>query len=80
MLARWNDLQRNSALGAGQRVYIQPKRNRSKSTEVHVAKQGESLWGVGHLYGVKLSRLVKYNDLPPDAILKEGQRVHLRKP
>ena len=80
MLARWNDLQRNSALGAGQRVYIQPKRNKSKSTSVHVARQGESLWGVGHLYGVKLDRLVKYNDLPPDAILQEGQRIHLRKP
>lgn len=80
MLARWNDADRNAPLAEGQRVYIQPKRNASKSAGVHVAKDGESLWGVSQQYGVKLARLAQYNGLAPDARLEAGQRVNLRKP
>ncbi|MEZ4756187.1 MAG: glucosaminidase domain-containing protein [Flavobacteriales bacterium] len=80
MLARWNDADRNAPLAEGQRVYIQPKRNASKSAGVHVAKEGESLWGVSQQYGVKLARLAQYNGVAPDARLEAGQRVNLRKP
>jgi len=79
MLARWNDTDRNAALNEGQRVYIQPKRASSRSTAVHVAKEGESLWGVSQQYGVKLSRLAQFNQLPADARLHAGQQVKLRK-
>ncbi|HRH38485.1 MAG TPA: glucosaminidase domain-containing protein, partial [Flavobacteriales bacterium] len=75
MLARWNDMDPNAALTDGQVVYIQPKRNNSKSTEVHVAEQGETLWGVSQRYGVKLNKLAKYNDLPIATQLQAGQKV-----
>ena len=80
MLARWNDLDSEVALTEGQIIYIQPKRNASKTTEVHVAAAGETLWSVSQLVGVKLSKLAKYNALAPDATLAEGQRIALRKP
>ena len=80
MLARWNDLDVDARLGAGQRIYIQPKRNASKTTAIHIAREGESLWSVGQEHGVKLARLARYNDLPADARLSPGQQVHLRKP
>lgn len=80
MLARWNDMDKEATLAAGQRVYIQPKRNQSRAHDLHTAREGESLWSVSQQYGVKLSRLAKYNQLQPDARLNEGQRVHLRKP
>lgn len=79
MLARWNDADRNSPLGEGQRVYIQPKRAQSKTIAVHVAKEGESLWGVSQQYGVKLSKLAQFNQLPRDSRLHAGQQVLLRK-
>lgn len=80
LLARWNDADRNAPLSEGQRVYIQPKRAASRTTAVHVAKEGESLWGVSQQYGVKLDKLARYNGLPRDARLEAGQQVQLRKP
>jgi LysM repeat protein len=80
MLARWNDMDKEAGLTEGQRIYIQPKRNASKTTEVHVAHAGESLWGVSQQHGIKLNKLAKYNGLAPDAELSEGQRIALRKP
>lgn len=80
MLARWNDMDKNAKLAAGQRIYIQPKRNASKSTSEHVATAGETLWEVSQQYGVKLDKLAKYNGLAEDAQLSAGQKVALRKP
>jgi LysM repeat protein len=79
MLARWNDLDRTAVLTKGQVIYIQPKRNRSKAVAEHVAREGESLWGVSQQYGVKLDRLARYNGLARDAKLSAGQTVRLRK-
>lgn len=80
MLARWNDMDKESSLTEGQIIYIQPKRNASKTNDMHTAHTGETLWGVSQQYGVKLSKLAKYNGLAPDAALTEGQRIALRKP
>ncbi|HPF90947.1 MAG TPA: glucosaminidase domain-containing protein [Flavobacteriales bacterium] len=80
MIARWNDMDKNAKLEAGQRIYIQPKRNAAKSQDEHVAVAGESLWDVSQHYGVKLSRLAKYNALSEDARLSAGQRIALKKP
>lgn len=80
LLARWNDLEKDASLSEGQRIFIQPKRNASKTTALHTASEGESLWSVSQEHGVKLARLAKYNGLDKDARLKAGQKVHLRKP
>lgn len=80
LLARWNDTTKDATLSEGQRIYIQPKRNASKSNATHTARDGESLWSVSQEYGVKLAKLAKYNGLDKDARLKAGQKVHLRKP
>lgn len=79
LLARWNDMDKGATLTEGQRIYIQPKRNASKSAAVHTARDGESLWSVSQEHGVKLAKLAKYNELPADARLSAGQKVHLRK-
>lgn len=80
MLARWNDMDKEAALAEGQVVYIQPKRNAAKGAITHTATAGETLWDVSQRYGVKLARLSKYNELPWDARLAPGQKVHLVKP
>ncbi len=80
MLARWNDMDKEARLSEGQVIYIQPKRNASKTAARHTAKDGERLWDVSQQYGVKLSRLAKYNGLDEGARLKAGQKVDLRKP
>ena len=60
-------------------IFIQPKRNAAKGPMVHVAKEGETLWGISQEYGVKLSRLAKYNAVSEDARLTVGQKVWLKK-
>ena len=80
MLARWNDMDKNAKLEAGQRIYIQPKRNSSRTNAEHVVVAGETLWDVSQQYGVKLSKLAKYNGLSEDATLNAGQKIALRKP
>ena len=72
-------MDKNAKLAPGQRIYIQPKRNASKSSSTHVAEGGETLWEVSQRYGVKLSRLAKYNGLAEEARLEAGQRILLRK-
>lgn len=79
MIARWNDMDKNATLKAGQVIYIQPKRSGAKSAKVHVAASGETLWDVSQQYGVKLKRLSKYNGIPEDARLSSGQKIDLRK-
>lgn len=79
LLARWNDMDKNAPLKAGQRIYIQPKRNNAKDAESHTAVAGETLWDVSQQFGVKLAKLVKYNGLADGTKLSAGQRIALRK-
>ena len=79
MIARWNDMDKNAGIQEGQIIFIQPKRNASKSANVHVAKAGESLWSISQERGIKLNKLMKYNALTADATFTEGQMVFLRK-
>ncbi len=80
LVAGWNDMGKDASLEEGQVIFIQPKRNKSRSTEMHRAEAGETLWGVSQRYGVKLKKLARYNELPEDARLQAGQQVWLRKP
>ncbi len=79
-IAGWNDMGKDEALEEGQTIYIQPKRNKAKHAEFHVAEQGETLWGISQRYGVKLKKLARYNELGIASELKAGQRIWLRKP
>jgi LysM repeat protein len=79
MIARWNDMDKNASIQEGQIIFIQPKRNSSKSANVHVARAGESLWSISQQHGIKLSKILKYNTLSADATLAEGQTVFLKK-
>lgn len=80
LVAGWNDMGKDATLEEGQVIFIQPKRNKSRSTEMHRAEAGETLWGVSQRYGVKLKKLARYNDLSEDARLQAGQQIWLRKP
>ncbi len=79
-IAGWNDLPRDEKLEEGQRIYVQPKRNKSKTAEFCFAEQGETLWGISQRYGVKLKKLAQYNGIGAADALTPGQKVWLRKP
>lgn len=78
-LPKYNDLPENMIFKEGERVYLQPKRNKAEAgKKIHIVKEGETLHGISQLYAVKLDKLAKCNQLAPDAVLTPGQEILLR--
>ncbi len=77
-IKRYNELKKGAPLKAGTIVYLQPKRGKFKGDQkTHTVKSGQSLWHISQLYGIKLKKLAKRNQLDPKANLKTGQRIRL---
>jgi LysM repeat protein len=78
-LLRYNELRYDAHLAPGQRLYIQPKRNKAhRDTPYHVTEPGESMYQIAQRYGVKLRKLYRHNKLPVGAQPVEDQLIHLR--
>ena len=78
-LYKYNDLDKDSKLSIGQTLYIQPKRSKAEAKfETHTVVQGETMQTISQLYGVKLKKLYKKNNLAFGAEIKEGDLINLR--
>lgn len=78
-IQKYNDLAKGASLIPGERIYLQPKRNKNAEHDYHVAAKDETLRWISQQYGVKLKRLYKYNDLTLGEEPAIGQKVWLRK-
>ncbi len=76
-LYSYNDCDDNTKILAGERIYLQPKRNKVAS-KTHLVKEGETLRSIAQLEGVKLKKLLKKNGITLATVLKEGQRIKLK--
>src|SRR5659263_108893 len=77
---KYNDVEKGAVLEAGSVVYLQTKRGSApRGNDVHVMKEGESLWSVAQWYGVRLNALYRKNRINQGDILKPGQQISLRK-
>ncbi len=77
-LYKYNDLPKNASLKAGQLVYVQKKKRKSKTHHYHALQSGETLWEVSQLYGVKLKRLYKMNNWDDNYRPAIGTAIKLR--
>lgn len=78
-LYKYNDLTADSLIRAGQRIYIQPKRNKaSKGNEFYTVKDGDTMFQIAQSYGMKLKALYKKNEMKPGDTLAVGQKIYLR--
>jgi len=75
---KYNDLNKNDTLNEDDIIYLQPKRNSSK-VEYHVVESGETMRSISQLYGVKLKKLYKKNNMILGTQPKVGERLSLRK-
>ncbi|MFZ6053433.1 glucosaminidase domain-containing protein [Halocola ammonii] len=75
---RYNDLDKGEKLEAGQRIYLQPKKWRAQK-DFHVVEEGETMWDISQMYGVKLKKLYKKNNMERGTEPKVGQKLSLRK-
>lgn len=78
-LYKYNDLTADSVIRSGQRIYIQPKRNRaSKGNEFYTTKDGDTMYQIAQSYGMKLKSLYKRNEMKLGEEPAVGQRMYLR--
>ena len=79
-ILRYNELSKDQALTPGTLVYVAQKRKQAeKEFPMHISETGESLRLIAQRYGVRLSKLHKYNPYHKDDILSEGSVVTLRR-
>jgi LysM repeat protein len=76
-LYRFNDLEPNSKLIAGQKLYLQPKRNKAKEP-FHTVKKGETMKSISQLHGIKLKKLYKKNNMKAGEEPKTGDQLYMR--
>ena len=67
-LSRYNELENGFMPYAGQILYLQPKRDKADvGYETHIVKEGETIYSISQLYGVKSQKLLEYN------MMREGE-------
>jgi hypothetical protein len=78
-LAKYNELNASFIPVAGQMLYLQPKRDRAEpGKEIHVARNGDSMYLISQIYGIKLKKLYEYNRINEGAEPVPGDKIWLR--
>ncbi len=76
-LYKYNDIENVYELTKGEKIFIQPKKNKGK-VETHIMENGESMRSISQLYGVKLKKLKKRNKHLSGYEIKSGFEIKLR--
>ena len=78
-LQRYNELKSGYTPVAGQILYLQPKRDRAEAgKETHTTAEGETMYLVSQMYGVKVKKLYEYNRMTEGDEPVAGQTLWLR--
>lgn len=79
-LYRYNDLDENDELYEGQILYLQPKRKKAAAgNDFHILKEGETMYDVSQLYGIRLNALYRNNRMESGYEPPAGTELWLRK-
>ena len=71
---RLNDLSKVDKVITDQVYYFKAKRNKAK-IQYHTVQQGETIWSIAQLYGIKLKKLMQMNRLTKMDYLKPGSCI-----
>lgn len=78
-LPKYNDLPEDKVFGEGEKVYLQPKRNKAASKyKTHTVREGETLQSISQIYAIKADKLAKRNNLDENSELEPGEVLVLR--
>lgn len=80
-LARYNERDKNDVLEEGEIVWLKKKQNKAPKNykgRLHYVKNGESMYSISQLYGIKLKKLYKLNDLPQTYQIRVGDALRVR--
>lgn len=77
---RYNNLDRGATLDSGMIIYLQPKRCRAeKGNEIHVVQENQTMWDISQIYGVRINRLYRINDMEYGSQPEKGTEIWLRR-
>lgn len=74
---KYNDLQKNDKIEAGEILYVEKKRNKGLVGK-HTVGEGETLRSISQLYAVKIKSLRKMNGMKKDESLPIGKKLYIR--
>jgi len=78
-LARYNELEDDFSPLPGHKLYLQPKRAKAEpGKEYHSTVEGETMYLISQLYGIKLKSLYEMNRMTEGTEPEAGQRIWLR--
>ena len=79
LLRKFNDVKKPAQPAANDVLYIEPKMALWDGEEMlHTVKDGETLYTISQMYGIRLKALTKLNSTLKGKALTEGQTVRLR--
>ncbi|MFI5136148.1 MAG: LysM peptidoglycan-binding domain-containing protein, partial [Chitinophagales bacterium] len=76
-LMRYNDATDLSQLKAGDRVYLQPKRNHGDE-KFHTVKEGETMLSISQQHGIRLDKLYEKNLMKDGTQPAAGEIIYLQ--
>lgn len=79
-IKKYNEFSEDIKLEPGQVLYIQPKRRSAEvGNDFHYVKDGETMYSISQLYGIKLSKLLRKNRMESNMEPQAGDKIWLRK-
>jgi len=79
-LFKYNNLYQGVKLEPGQIIYLQPKRRKAApGNEIHIVVEGQTMYDISQMYGVKLKHLYRLNRMMEGEQPIEGSSIYLRK-
>lgn len=77
---RYNNLFKGAKLEPGSIIYLQPKRRKAaQGNEIHVVVEGQTMYDISQIYGVKLKHLYRMNYMMEGEQPLEGTEINLRR-
>tara|TARA_Y100000766_G_C18901794_1_gene603762 strand:- start:1044 stop:1937 length:894 start_codon:yes stop_codon:yes gene_type:complete len=77
-ILKYNECTIDRVLNSGEKIYLQPKRKKGTQKN-HIVVEGETMYGISQLYGVKLKSLYKMNQMSFGSEPYVGQKLNLMK-
>lgn len=78
-LFKYNEVEKKHILQIGERVYLEKKRRKAhKEYKRHIVQEGENMRVISQIYGVRLNRLYKMNNMSEGVQPETGKVLRLR--
>lgn len=79
-LAKYNERDKDDQLEEGEMVWLKKKGSRAPKSykgRAHVVRDGESMYSIAQLYGIRIKKLYKLNRMSPEDGIKVGDRLRI---